>query len=98
MVIKQKIQGAAFDLLKGGAGTGVFIGASAIIGGPAWVGLIAGVAAGVAAHKGVESARKVANAVNWRDISDFASRYIQQQADAVLRRSQPGPREGFAPA
>lgn len=94
----EKVKDAAFDLLKGGTGTGVFLGASAVIGGPAWVGLIAGVAAGVIARKGLQHARKAAENMDWREVSNFASQYLKRQADDILKRNPRAPSAGMAPA
>ncbi len=93
-----KIKDAAFDLVKGGAGTGVFLGASAVIGGPAWVGLVAGVAAGVVARKGLQHARNAIENIDWHDVSNFASQYLKRQADDILKRGRSGPGAGMAPA
>lgn len=93
-----KLKDATFELVKGGTGTGILLGASAAIGGPAWVGLVAGIAAGLLAQKGLHHARNAAESVDWRDVSKFASQYLKRQADGILRRSRPRTGEGMAPA
>ncbi len=42
-------------LSKGGVGTGVFLATSSVIGGPVWVGILAGMCVGVVVHKTMDT-------------------------------------------
>ncbi|MDP6101578.1 MAG: hypothetical protein QGH66_09220, partial [Dehalococcoidia bacterium] len=56
-------------LTEGGVGPGLFIGASWVVGGPAWVGLLAGLCVGITAH---QAFRKVPLS----QVSEFIVSYI----------------------
>ena len=64
-------------ILKGGVGTGTFLGATSLVAGPAWIGLMVGVVCAVLAHKGFEKGEEVAKDVSWSDISKFTLNYIK---------------------
>jgi hypothetical protein len=51
-------------LTKGGVGTGLFLGTASIISGPAWVGILAGMCAGIAVHRTLDK-------VEPTQVSDF---------------------------
>jgi hypothetical protein len=64
-------------ILKGGVGTGAFLGAASLVAGPAWIGLMVGVVCAVLAHKGYEKSEEAAKDVSWSDISKFTINYIK---------------------
>ena len=63
--------------LKGGAGTGAFLGAASLVGGPAWVGLTVGVVCAVLAQKGYEKGEEVFRDVSWPDVAKFVTGYFK---------------------
>lgn len=67
----------AKGVLKGGAGTGAFLGAASLVGGPAWVGLMVGVVCAVLAQKGYEKGEEVLRDVSWFDVAKFTTGYIK---------------------
>lgn len=56
-------------LTRGGVGTGLFLGTSAVIGGPAWVGLLAGLCVGITAHQAF-------NKVQLSQVTEFVVSFI----------------------
>jgi hypothetical protein len=59
-------------LTKGGVGTGVLIGTSTIIGGPAWVGVVSGMCVGICAQKAMHK-------VDVTEISSYVQNAIQDK-------------------
>jgi len=58
-------------LSKGGVGTGVFLAASSVIGGPVWVGILAGMCVGVVVHKTMDT-------VDIPQITDFVKTSLKK--------------------
>jgi len=69
---------AAFGLVQGGAGTATLLGVSALVGGPAWVGLVAGLGAGVAVHRGMAWLRNAVPQGDLDDVSEFMTEYTRR--------------------
>jgi hypothetical protein len=64
-------------VLKGGVGTGAFLGAASLVAGPAWIGLMVGVVCAVLAHKGYEKGEETIKDVSWADITKFVVGYLK---------------------
>jgi hypothetical protein len=62
---------------KGGAGTGAFLGATSLVAGPTWVGLMVGVVCAVLAQKGYEKGDEVLRDVSWPDVAKFTTDYLK---------------------
>lgn len=66
-------------LTRGGVGTGLFLGTSAVIGGPAWVGLLAGLCVGI-------TARQAFNKVPLSQVSEFIASFIASSIAVCIAR------------
>ena len=55
-------------LAKGGVGTGAFLATASAIGGPVWIGILAGVCVGAVAHKSMDTAN-VSRITNFMEVS-----------------------------
>jgi hypothetical protein len=64
-------------VLKGGAGTGAFLGATSLVGGPAWVGLMVGVVCAVLTQKGFKKGDEILREVSWSDLAKFTTGYLK---------------------
>jgi hypothetical protein len=64
-------------VLKGGVGTGAFLGAASLVGGPAWIGLMIGIVCAVLAHKGYEKGEEAIKDVSWSDLTKFVVGYLK---------------------
>lgn len=64
-------------VLKGGVGTGAFLGAASLVSGPAWIGLMVGIVSAVLAHKGYEKSEKVFHDVKWSQVAKFTKGYLK---------------------
>ena len=74
---KKLIEGIA----KGGIGTGVFMVTSAVIGGPAWIGILTGTCIGVAVNRSMKH-------VTLEDVAKFVDVSMQRAIDGI--RASPG--------
>jgi hypothetical protein len=81
------LKAATFGLAQGGAGTATLLGVSALVGGPAWVGLVAGLGAGVAVHRGMAWLRNAVPQGDLDDVSEFMTEYTRR----VMVVSLPAP-------
>jgi hypothetical protein len=61
-------------LSKGGVGTGVFLAASSVIGGPVWVGILAGMCVGVAVNKTMDT-------VDISQITDYVNTSLRKATE-----------------
>jgi hypothetical protein len=64
-------------ILKGGTGTGVFLGAISLVPGPAWIGIMVGIVSAVLAQKAYERGENAVNEVSWSDVSKFTCGYMK---------------------
>jgi hypothetical protein len=67
----------ASGITKGGAGTGVFLGAISIVSGPAWIGIVVGIVSAVLAQKAYEKGETAVSKVSWSDVSKFTRGYMK---------------------
>lgn len=72
------LKAAAFGLAQGSAGSMTLLGVSALVGGPAWVGLVAGLGAGVAVHRGMAWFRNAPSEGDLREVADFMAEYTRR--------------------
>jgi hypothetical protein len=71
------------SIAKGGTGTAAFIVAGALISGPMWVTLIAGISASIAANIVFEKAGKKLTQVDTRKVAEFASYWLRGGPHAI---------------
>ena len=74
---KEEYGSVVKGVLKGGVGTGAFLGAASLVAGPAWIGLMVGLVCAVLTHKGYEKGEEVVKDVSWSDIGNFIVAYIK---------------------
>ncbi len=68
-------------LVKGGVGTGVFLATASVVGGPAFVGVLAGMCVGTAAHKYMDT-------VNISEIREYVETALQRAIAASHRPAE----------
>lgn len=70
----------ASGILRGGSGAGVFILTASLIGGPIWVGLVAGICAKVAVQHAWTHGAQLAAGVEWGRIADAVAGHCRREA------------------
>ncbi len=70
----------ASGVLRGGSGAGVFILTASLIGGPVWVGLVAGICAKVALQHAWTHGAQLASGVEWGRIADAVAGHCRREA------------------
>ena len=75
-----EVSDLSFGVAKGAAGTGAYMvgyGALIALGGPATVSILAGVVAGILAHKASEMGRAAVSEVSWADVAEDVSQKLK---------------------
>jgi hypothetical protein len=73
----------AVGVVKGGAGSAVLIAASAIVGGPVWVGILAGILASILIQNAIAKGADHLAAVDWAALWDRIVRAFRSGTDAA---------------
>ena len=71
-------------LMKGGLGSGALIATSAVIGGPVWIGLVAGLIASILVHHAVVKGAHQVEAVDWSRVRDWAVEMFRGMGSAKI--------------
>ncbi len=74
---RKQYSSLASGILKGGTGTGVFLGAVSLVSGPAWIGIMVGIVSAVLAQKAYEKGETAVSEVSWGDVSKFTTGYMK---------------------